>query len=122
MRKFLFAVLLSLPIGAYAEHVDVIEFQLKETCSMPTYLAIVADFNEKWGKKNSYQSEILVPIQSNNLTSLFWVGRSANTAAFGKAFDQWVKDTSDPDSLASSLWTRFQECSDNVGRRSYLAY
>ena len=122
MKKLIFALLLALPIGTFADHIDVIEVQLKDGCSMSTYLEIAADFNEKWGKKNAYKSEVLSPIQSNNLTSLFWIGRSANAATFGKAWDQWNKDLTDPNSVASKLWTRFQDCSDNIGRRGYDAY
>ncbi len=49
MRKLLFALLLALPIGAFADHIDVIEIQLNEGCSVSTYLAIKDDFNEQWG-------------------------------------------------------------------------
>jgi hypothetical protein len=122
MRKILCAVLLILPIGAFADHIDVIEFKLNEGCSMSTYLAIKDDFNEQWAKEYGYQTEVLVPIQSNNLTSLFWVGRSANAATFGAAWDQWNEDLMDPDSTASKLWARFLECSTNIGRRGYDTY
>ncbi len=121
MKKLLFALLLALPIGAFADHIDVIEFQLNEGCSMSTYLAIKDDFNEQWAKEYNYHAEVLVPIQSNNLTSLFWVGRSANTAVFGKAWDQWNADLKDPDSVASKLWARFLDCGANIGRRGYDA-
>ena len=122
MKKILFTFLLTLPIGAFADHIDVIEFTLHENCSMSKYLAIKDDFNEQWGAKNGYRSEVLVPIQSGNLTSLFWVGRSDNAAAYGKAWDQWRDDLTDPDSVAAKLWARFLECSTNIGRRGYDVY
>ncbi len=122
MKKLLFAFLLVLPIGAFADHIDVIEVQLNEGCSMSTYLAIKDDFNEQWAKEYNYHAEVLVPIQSNNLTSLFWVGRSANTAVFGKAYDQWTTDLMDPDSVASKLVARFEECTDSLGRRGYVVH
>ena len=92
MKKLLCALLLALPIGAFADHIDVIEVQLNEGCSVSEYVAIKDDFNAHWGAKNGYQSEVLVAIQSNNLTSLFWVGRTENAAAFGNAWDQWRND------------------------------
>ena len=122
MKKLLFALLLALPISASADHVDVIEIQLNEGCSLSTYLAIKDDFNVQWGKKYGYHSEVLVPIQSNNLTSLFWVGRTANTAVWGKAWDQWNSDLMDPGSVASKLWARFLDCGANIARRGYDAY
>jgi hypothetical protein len=122
MRKFLFVILTILPIAAFADHIDVIEVKLNEGCSMATYVAIKDDFNKQWGAKYGYQSEVLMPIQSSNLISLYWVGRSDNAAAFGKAWDQWRDELADPDSVASKLWARFLDCSTNVGRRGYDVY
>ena len=122
MRKLLFTILLLLPISAFADHIDVIEVQLNEGCSLPEYVAIKDAFNEQWGSKNGYHSEVLAPIQSNNLTSLFWVGRTDNAAAYGKAWDQWRNDLADSNSTASKLWARFSDCSTNIGRRGYDVY
>ncbi len=122
MKKLLCALLLMLPISAFADHIDVIEVQLNEGCSVSEYVAIKDDFNEQWGAKNGYQSEVLVAIQSNNLTSLFWVGRTDNAAGFGNAWDQWRTDLTDPESVASKLWARFLDCSTNVARRGYDVY
>ncbi len=122
MRKILFMFLLISPIGALADHIDVIEVTLNEGCSVAKYVAIKDDFNEQWASNNGYRSEVLMPIQSSNLISLFWVGRSANAAAFGKAWDQWRDDLADPNSVASKLWARFLDCSTNVSRRGYDVY
>jgi hypothetical protein len=122
MRKLLFAMLLVVPLGVFADHIDVIEVELNEGCSVPEYVAIKDDFNEQWGSKNGYRSEVLVAIQSHNLTSLFWVGRSANAEAYGKAWDQWRDDLMDPDTVAAKLWARFLACSTNIGRRGYDVY
>ncbi len=122
MKKILFTMLIISPLGALADHIDVIEVQLHEGCSVATYTAIKDDFNSQWGAMNGYQSEVLVPLQSDNLVSLFWVGRTANAAAFGNAWDVWSKDLTDPDSIASKLWARFLDCSTNVSRRGYDVY
>jgi hypothetical protein len=122
MKKLLLTLVLMLPIGALADHIDVIEVQLHEGCSMSTYIAIKDDFNQQWAKKYNYHAEVLMPIQSTNLTSLFWVGRTANAAAFGKAWDEWSSDLADPDSVASKLWARFLDCSTNVDRQGYDVY
>lgn len=99
-----------------------IEFQIKDGCSTEKYMAIVNDFNEKWAAKHYYRSEVFFPVQSNNLESVYWVGRSSSTAAFGAAFDRWIKDLTDENSLASKLSERFAECSENLGRRSYMTH
>jgi hypothetical protein len=123
--KALLAVLLlalALPMTATADHLDVIEFTLNEGCSFDKYMEIANDFNSQWGSKNGYTSEILAPIQSHNLVSMFWVGRTANAAAYGKAWDTWRNDLTDPTSVASKLWARFLACSTNIGRRGYDVY
>ena len=122
MKKVLFMIFLILPITALADHIDVIEVKLNEGCSLATYLAIKDDFNEQWAAQYGYQSEVFFPIQSNNLIFLYWVGRSANAAAFGNAWDQWRDDLANPNSVAAKLWARFLECSTNVSRRGYDVY
>ena len=115
-------LLLAVPMVASADHLDVIEFELQEGCSFDTYLAIANDFNTQWGSKHGYQAEVLVPIQSHNLVSMFWVGRTKDAATFGKAWDTWRNEQADPNSVASKLWARFQECSTNLSRRGYDTY
>lgn len=119
MRMCLAMLLLAVPMIAAADHLDVIEFTLDEGCSFDKYMEIVNDFNTQWGSQNGYKAEILTPIQSHNLESMFWVGRSANAAAFGKAWDTWRDAQADPSSVPSKLWARFQGCSTNIGRRGY---
>jgi hypothetical protein len=121
MRVLLAVLLLALalPMTAAADHLDVIEFELNEGCSFDKYMEIVSDFNTQWGSKNGYKAEVLTPIQSHNLVSMFWVGRSESAAAYGKAWDTWRDAQADPNSVPSKLWARFQECSTNLGRRGY---
>lgn len=122
MRKFLIMLIALTPALAGADHIDVIEVKLNDDCPLSQYLAIKDDFNSQWGSKNGYRSEVLVPVQSQNLTSIFWVGRSANAAAFGKAWDTWRDALADPNSVPAQLWKRFQACGMNLGRRGYDVY
>jgi hypothetical protein len=120
MKRTIVAAMLLFSGAALSDHIDVIEFTLNEGCSKEKYLEIVNDFREQWGSKNGYETEILFPVQSNNMTSLFWVGRSANAAAFGAAYDKWTTELADPDSTAAGLGARFAQCSTSLGRRGYL--
>ena len=123
MRKVIVILILLLPTSLLAEHLDVIPVTLQEGCSLETYLAIAKDFNEQWGKKNGYIAEVAVPVQSNTLDKMFWLGRSANTAAFGAAYDKWVAEIADPKSTAGKLWGRFQDCQQPLTeRRAYLLH
>lgn len=100
---------------------DVIEFKPLEGCALPQYPEVVKDFN-KWGKKYGYNTEIAVPLQNNNLTSMFWMGSSADAAAFGKAWDAWRDAQGDSNSTPAKLQARFDACSENIARRSYDVY
>jgi hypothetical protein len=72
-------------VPAVADHFDVIEFKLKDGCSLASYLQVVKDFNE-WGKEHGYWAEIASKVQHSDLTTLLWIGRSTNAAAFGRAW------------------------------------
>jgi hypothetical protein len=122
MTRIFAIALLALPVAATADHIDVIEVKLNADCSVDTYLQIAREFNSDWAPAHDYRSEVLVPIQSHNLESLYWVGRSKTTEGFGKAWDAWQKDLKNPDSVASRLWARFGKCGKNVARRGYDAY
>jgi hypothetical protein len=121
MKRLLAAMLLILPVTSMADHLDVIEVRLKESCTFSSYLAIAKDFNE-WGKANGYQAEVLMPLQRSTLDTVFWVGRSANAAAFGKAWDTWRDALGNPDSVPAKLWARLAACSTNVSRTGYDTY
>jgi hypothetical protein len=121
MKRILAAMLLLLPITSIADHLDVIEFKLKDGCSFASYLAIVKDFNE-WGKGYGYKAEILMPIQRTDLDSIFWVGRSANAGSFGKAWDVWRDAQADANSVPAKLNARFAACSNNVSRSGFDTY
>jgi hypothetical protein len=100
---------------------DVIEFELLEGCSFSKYMEIVGDFNQ-WGESYGYKAEIAMPLQNENLTSMYWLGTSANAASFGKAWDAWRDALGDSDSEPAKLWMRFQQCSTNLTRHGYDVY
>ena len=120
MKKVWILASFLLPMAANAEgHMDVIQADLQEGCTAAQYAAIAADFNESWGKEHGYTAEILAPLQSQDLTSVFWIGRTANAAAFGAAWDAWRDALPDASSVAAKLQARFDECVVNTSRRSY---
>src|SRR5208283_1726447 len=42
------------PIWASAQHIDVIQFKLKEGCTLANYVTLKNDFNGQWGKSHGY--------------------------------------------------------------------
>jgi len=122
LKKILVLAFLLLPATAGADHMDVIEVKLDPKCSVAEYVEIAKDFNETWGKDHGYRTEIAVPLQNDNLTSVYWLGRSANAAAFGAAWDAWRDALPDGKSVAARLQKRFDKCSDNESRSSFDLY
>jgi hypothetical protein len=111
-----------LPLATSADHLDVIQFELKDGCSFEKYVAIKDDFNNQWAKDYDYRAEVLMPLQSHDLKSLYWVGRSPDATSFGRAWDAWRAESADPASVAAKLVARFAECSAETARRSYDVY
>jgi len=89
---------------------------------MQKYLQIVKDFNEQWAAARGYKVEILVPMQSRDLATIYWVGRSPNAEAFGKGLDAWTAAQSDPESAPAKLMARFRECTTSESRAAYKTY
>ncbi|MEO1136702.1 MAG: hypothetical protein AAFW68_08840 [Pseudomonadota bacterium] len=120
MKKLLCAAAAAFAISApaSAEHWDVIAFEMTGKCDFAKYMEIVDDFNV-WGADYGYVAKVAMPLQSDNLTTYFWVGSSADAAAFGAAWDAWRDGLADSNSTPSKLWVRFEECSTNMQRRSY---
>ena len=120
MRRLIALALLSLPMAASADYLDVFDFKLKEGCDFATYKQIVRDFNEQWPLKYGYRAEIAVPIYSSDLESMRWLGRAKNTAEFGRAWDAWVVESGNPNSVAGKLSARFESCTITISRRGFM--
>jgi hypothetical protein len=119
MRRLLMMALVLVPICARAEYLDVIQGKLKEKCTLATYVVIKNDFNEQWGKSHGYQAEIASAVLSNDLATIHWLGHTASAEAFGRAWDAWRGELSNPKSVASKLNERFEKCVDNTARRGF---
>lgn len=106
---------------AQAEHWDVIGTKLKDTCPIGKYMAIVKDFNQ-WGRSYGYTATILTPIQDQDQTMFWWIGKTENAAKFGAAWDAWRDGLSDPNSTPAKLQARFADCATNHSRSGYNAW
>ena len=122
MKKIIAIALLALPLGAAADHLDVIELKLKEGCDVAKFVQVAHDFNTQWGANHGYPADVAVPLQSSDLESMRWLGRSKDAATFGKAWDAWRTEITDPNSVAGKLAARFGACSINTARRGFDLY
>jgi hypothetical protein len=66
-----------MPPSVSAEHMDFIQTKSTDECSVAEYVEIVKDFNEQWGKNHGYSAEVAVPLQGQDLDTIFWVSRGA---------------------------------------------
>ncbi len=122
MKKIIGAMFFLVASVSHAGHLDVISFTLSDDCSLAKYLEIVDDFNA-WGEAYGYQTEIAVPTFSDSQETLYWLGRSANGEAFGKAHDAWEGALGNAGSVPAQLMARFGECSNgNDTRRAYRTF
>jgi hypothetical protein len=123
MKKYLFLALAlaTSSTAANAEHWDIIGFKLNDGCSINKYLEIKEDFNE-WGAAYGYQASIIVPLQSDDLESFWWIGKSESAAAFGAAWGAWRNDLANPESTPARLNARLAECSTNFSREGYEVF
>jgi hypothetical protein len=110
MRKLIATLLLIVPTAAFADYVDVLSAKLNPGCSVSTMRQIVKDFNETWAKEGVYKAELLVPLMSQDVGTIYWVGRIKDAEAFGGGLERWNKEASDPNSVAGKLAARMGQC------------
>lgn len=122
MKKLMLLCALMFPFASQADYIDVIAGKMTGACTMAKYKQIVKDFNEQWAKPYGYKAEILIPQQSQDVHTFYWVGRIASAEAFGKGLDAWNAAQSDPNSLPSKLAARFRECMVNQSRAGFMTY
>ena len=120
MKKLMLLFVLAFPMASQADYLDVIAGKLNPGCSLDKYLQIVQDFRDQWGNTRGYKVEILLPAQSRDLGTFFWVGRIANAEAFGKGLDAWTSAQSDANSGPAKLMARFRECMTSESRAGYF--
>ena len=122
MRKLIATLLLIVPTAAFADYVDVLSAKLNPGCSVSTMRQIVKDFNETWAKEGVYKAELLVPMMSQDLGTIYWVGRTKDAEAFGSGLERWVKESSDPNSVAGKLAARLNQCANWGSRGGFTTF
>jgi hypothetical protein len=122
MKKLIAIALLTVPAVSFADYIDVLSSTLKPGCSVATLQQIVKDFNETWAKPDVYRAELLVPVQSQALGTIYWVGRGKGIASFGNGLERWMKESVDPNSVAGKLNARMTECVTWGSRAGFVTF
>jgi hypothetical protein len=118
MRKFIAFALLSLPMAASADYLDIWDYKLKDGCDLSTHMQIVKDFNQ-WAAKYGYRGEVAVSAFNNDMGLLRLMGRTKDATDSAKVWDAWVTETSDPNSVAGKLSARFDACQVVLSRTAF---
>ena len=122
MKKLIALTLLAVPAVSHADYVDVLSATLKDGCSVSTLQQIVKDFNATWAKDGVYKAELLVPMMSRDLGTLYWVGRTKDAESFGSGLERWRKEIADPNSVAGKLAARLGQCATWGSRGGFTTY
>jgi hypothetical protein len=120
MKKLITMFLLAVPAVAMADYVDVLSAKLKDGCSIATFQQIVADFNATWAQGTDYKAQLLIPVMSEDLHTLYWVGRTTNAEAYGRSLERWVKEANDPNTVTGKLNERMNACVTWGGRAGFI--
>ena len=110
--------ILSLPVYATADMLDILTLKLKDGCSLGQLNKLVDDFNAYGKDKGGGQYEVLVPLHSDNQGVVFVVGRFPSVEAFGKENDQFRTEQMTDGSDANKLYKRAMECTTLTNRAS----
>ncbi len=118
LRNTLLALsLLIAPTVASADYLDVITNSLNDGCSIEEYGKVVDEFRGVMTSQSySYTVEIVVPFISDQLDTIFWVGRTKDFATFGTENDRWNKALMNSKSPESKINTKLNDCATNVSR------
>lgn len=85
-------------------------FRSRKAVHWVTYIKNKDDFDKNWGMDYACHVEITAPLQSNDMSTIFWLGRSKNAVSFGAVFDAWNEGIPATESVAGKLNARFVDC------------
>lgn len=103
--------------AAQADYVDVIVNEMSPDCSMDTYLANIEEFRGVMSAQGyTYTVETLVPVMGDDLSLVYWVGRTKDFATFGAEYTKWLAALDNAGSPEAKVNAKMNKCSTNVSR------
>jgi hypothetical protein len=115
------AILLAGSQAANADYVDVITNEMNPDCTMEQYLETVEEFRGVMTAQGyTYTVEILVPVEGENLSSVYWVGRTADFATFGAEYTKWLAGIAKSGSPEAKMNAKLNKCATNLSRSGSL--
>jgi hypothetical protein len=109
------------PLAASAQYIDAIGNRLNDGCDLDKYLAVVEEFRGVMTSQGySYTVEIAQPLTGDDLTMIWWVGRTKDLATYGTEYSKWEAALQNPSSPEAKVSAKLTACSTNVSRSGSL--
>lgn len=113
--------LLVAPLTASADYLDVIGNKLNDGCSLEQYLSGVEAFRGVMKAEGySYTVEIGQPHTGEDLTIIWWIGRTKDLATYATDYSRWEKALTKSGSPESKVNEKLSKCSTNVSRNGLM--
>ena len=123
VKKLLIIVLGISVFGLKAdmEYMDVIKMELTGNCSVAEIASIKDDFNKILKDQGQdYQAEIWQPIESDDTTVVYLVGKAPNFPDFAQEFTDYFEQASKGDTPEAGIEESMLNCRTELSRSGFL--
>ena len=104
-----------------SEYGDVVEMKLNDNCSLDQITSIKDEFNEVLESKGwDYRAEIWQPIERQDITTVYWIGRSPSFPDFAQEFTEYFEEATKGNTAEADLEASMAECRVNLSRSGFL--
>ena len=125
MKKLLIIVLGISVFGLKADmqYMDVIKYELTGNCSISEIASIKDDFNKILKDQGQdYQAEIWQPIESDDTTVVYWVGKAPNFPDFAQEFTDYFEQATKGDTPEAGIEESMLNCRTELSRSGFLVH
>ena len=123
MKKLLIIVLGISAFGLKADmqYMDVIKMELTGNCSLTEIASIKDDFNKILKDQGQdYQAEIWQPIESDDTTVVYWVGKAPNFPDFAQEFTDYFEQATKGNTPEARIEESMLNCRTELSRSGFL--
>ncbi len=117
----IFLTLSSFGLLSNTEYGDVVEMKLNNDCTISEMISIKDQFNEVLKNKGwDYRAEIWQPIERQDITTLYWIGRSPSFPDFAQEFTEYFEEAMKGNTPEAGLEDSMTNCRVNLSRSGFL--
>jgi hypothetical protein len=116
----IFLTLSSFLVLSDIEYADVIEMKLSDDCSLVEMTALKNQFNDVLENKGwDCRAEIWQPIQRQDITTVYWIGRAPSFPDFAQEFTEYFEEATKGNTPEADLETSMANCRVNLSRSGF---